>query len=230
MKDKNSTRLLMLVSDKMISYTDGSINYNALNQISLILSDLKNSGIQVALVSAGAIIMGIQILKIRERPETLSQKQAIAAVGQVELIKCYQDLFNTYGQHVAQVLLTRKMMYEEQYKNNLQATMNELFKIDVLPIINENDSVSTDDIELEDNYPLAVKLAEIIDANLMVIASDIKNKYHIITRNNNIATTANNPEELHNIINKINNSSSKNKSFPKSRHDIILNETLIEEI
>lgn len=225
MESEKSTRLLMLVSDKMISYTDGSINHNALNQISLILADIRNSGMQVSLVSAGAIIMGIQILKIRERPETLSQKQAISAVGQVELIKCYQDLFNIYGQNVAQVLLTRKMIFQEEYRSNLKATMDELLKIGVIPIINENDSVSTDDIELEDNYPLAVKLAEIIDAQIMIIASDIKNKYHIITKGNNNTYTAYNEDDLYSYIETINTEFIEDKSFPKSRHDLILNDT-----
>ena len=219
-----TNKIVVVVGDKMLTYTDGSINFNAFKRISLFLSDLNNSGLQISLISAGAIVMGTQLLEIKERPETLSQKQAIAAIGQVELIKTYQDLFLSYGQHVAQVLLTRSTMCKTKNKNNIKATMNELLRMNIIPIINENDSVSTDDIELEDNYPLAARLAKIINAQSILLASDIQNKYHLIKSGDKQALTANNEEEAFFLIEELKLNEKGN--FPEFRHEIILNSEL----
>ena len=216
-----TNKIVVVVGDKMLTYTNGNINLNAFKRISLFLSDLNNSGLQVSLVSAGAIVMGTEILEIKERPETLSQKQAIAAIGQVELIKTYQDLFLSYGQHVAQALLTRSTMCKPKNQENIKATINELLKMNIIPIINENDSVSTDDIELEDNYPLAARLAKIINAQSILLASDIQNKYHLIQSGKKEALTANNEEEAFLLIEGLKFKESGN--FPEFRHEIILN-------
>lgn len=221
MTKTTTNKIVVVVGDKMLTYTDGSINYAAFKRISLFLSDLNNSGLQISLVSAGAIVMGTQLLEIKERPETLSQKQAIAAIGQVELIKTYQDLFLSYGQHVAQVLLTRSTMCKTKNSENIKATMKELLRMNIIPIINENDSVSTDDIELEDNYPLAARLAKIINAQSILLASDIQNKYHLIKSGDKQALTANNEEEAFSLIEEL--KFDANGDFPEFRHEIILN-------
>ncbi len=221
--NKNHTiKVILSVSDKTISYTDGTINKKILDNICLLISDINNSGKKVVLVSAGAILMGTLMLNIKERAETLSVKQAIAAVGQVELIKNYQDAFNIYGQNVAQVLLTRKMMKNESYAHNIKATLGELFKKNIIPIVNENDSVSTDDIELEDNYPLAVKLADTLHINIIIIASDIKNKFLILNRGSNKADTCYSINELYNYLDYNNNPTPIAGYFPKSKHEILL--------
>lgn len=216
-----SNKIVLVVGDKMLTYTDGRINFEAFKRISLFLSDLNNSGLQISLVSAGAIVMGTQVLEIKERPQTLSQKQAIAALGQVELIKTYQDLFLSYGQHVAQVLLTRSSMCKTKNRKNIKATIDELLSMNIIPIINENDSVSTDDIELEDNYPLAARLAKIINAQSILLASDIQNKYHLIKSGEKKALTANNEEEAFDLIEQL--EPDKKGNFPEFRHEIVLN-------
>lgn len=222
MSNNYTIKLLISVSDKTISYTDGTINKNVLDNICLLISDISNSGKKVVLVSAGAILMGTQKLKFKERAETLSVKQAIAAVGQVELIKNYQASFTEYGQNVAQVLLTRKMMKNEFYAKNIKATFAELFKKNIIPIVNENDSVSTDDIELEDNYPLSVKLADTLQINIIIIASDIKNKFLILKRGTNKAFTCYSLNQLYNFLAHINHLDSYAGNFPNSMHDIFM--------
>lgn len=216
-----TNKIVVVVGDKMLTYTDGRINVEAFKRISLFLSDLNNSGLQISLVSAGAIVMGTQILEVKERPETLSKKQAIAAIGQVELIKTYQDLFLSFGQHVAQVLLTRSSMCKTKNRKNIKATINELLKMNIIPIINENDSVSTDDIELEDNYPLAARLAKIIDAQSILLASDIQNKYHLIPSGTDKALTANNEDEAFALIENLKKEDFG--TFPEFRHEVMLN-------
>ena len=216
-----TNKIVVVVGDKMLTYTDGSINFNAFKRISLFLSDLNNSGLQISLVSAGAIVMGTQLLEIKERPQTLSQKQAIAAIGQVELIKTYQDLFLSYGQHVAQALLTRSTMCKTKNSENIKATVNELLKMNIIPIINENDSVSTDDIDLEDNYPLAARFAKIINAQSILLASDIQNKYYLIKSGDKHALTANNEAEAFSLLEEL--KLNEKGDFPEFRHEIILN-------
>ncbi len=214
-------KMVVVVGDKMLTFTNGNINYEAFNSISLLLSDLNNSGMQIVLVSAGAVVMGTQLLQINERPDTLSKKQAIAAVGQVELIKTYQDLFIHFGQHVAQILLTRSNMLNPKYSANINATIDKLLDLNVIPVVNENDSVSTDDIELEDNYPLAARLAKIIQAHCILLVSNIKNRYHLILSDSLQTQRANSQEEVYTIL--LQNTFSNTGIFPESVHELVLN-------
>ncbi len=223
MNNNYTFKILISISDKTISFTDGTINKKILDDLCLLISDINNSGKKIIVVSAGAILLGTQMLKIKERAENISVKQAIAAVGQVELIKNYQDTLNIYGQNVAQVLLTRKMMQNKNYANNIKATLGELLKKNVIPIVNENDSVSIDDIELEDNYPLAVQLADTLKIDIIIIASDIKNKFHILKRDSLKAVTCYSSNELLSNIDNINYSKHVSGNFPTNKHDILIN-------
>ena len=142
-----------------------------------VLSDIKNAGNQVILVSSGAIAMGVGKLNLEKRPEDIAGKQAAAAVGQCELMYTYDKLFLQYNQTVAQILLTAEDLRDTDRHKKFEDTMERLMKLRVLPIINENDTVSTDEIKIGDNDTLAAIVAESVRADLLVLMSDIDGLY-----------------------------------------------------
>jgi len=119
-------------------------------------------------VSAGAIAAGVEKLELKEYPQTLFEKQAIAAIGQVELIRRYQNIFDMYNQMIGQVLIDRSILKNPKRQINAKNTFEKLLKLNVIPIINENDVTSIDDIEEEDNYPLTAIVANIAKAHLLI--------------------------------------------------------------
>lgn len=141
------------------------------------MSDLKNSGHEVILVSSGAIGMGAGKLSLKGKPSDIPTKQAAAAVGQCELMYTYDKLFSEYNHTVAQILLTGSDFKHEDRHQNFTNTMMRLLELDVLPIINENDTVATDEISVGDNDTLSALVAESIDADLLVLMSDIDGLY-----------------------------------------------------
>lgn len=147
---------------------DMQLNRQMIDTIGMILTTLRNSEMRIFLVSAGAIAAGIDLLKLKEYPQLLIEKQALSAIGQVKLIKKYQNVFDEYNQVVAQVLLDRNILQSPTRAQNAKNTFEKLLKMNVIPIINENDPVSTQDIEQEDNYPLTESVATIVNANAIV--------------------------------------------------------------
>lgn len=147
---------------------DMQLNRQMIDTIGMILTTLRNSEMRIFLVSAGAIAAGIDLLKLKEYPQLLIEKQALSAIGQVKLIKKYQNVFDEYNQVVAQVLLDRNILQSPARAQNAKNTFEKLLKMNVIPIINENDPVSTQDIEQEDNYPLTESVATIVNANAIV--------------------------------------------------------------
>lgn len=135
--------------------------------IAMVLSNLRNQEIQVLLVTAGAIIAGAEQLGL-DYPTHLTEKQALAAIGQVELIRRYQNIFDEYNHTIGQVLLARNITEIQKHRKNAKNTFSELFNLGVIPIINENDTVSTDDIVQETNYPLTATVANIVEADIIV--------------------------------------------------------------
>lgn len=141
------------------------------------LSDVMNAGYEVILVSSGAIGMGVGKLSLKERPKDIPTKQAAAAVGQCELMYSYDRLFTKYNHAVAQVLLTGSDIDDEHRRQNFHNTMSRLLELGVLPIINENDTVATDEIVIGDNDTLAAIVAATVDADLLILLSDIDGLY-----------------------------------------------------
>jgi len=142
-----------------------------------VLSDLKNQGHEVILVSSGAIGMGIGKLSLKERPSDIPTKQAAAAVGQCELMYTYDKLFAEYNHTVAQILLTGSDFRHEDRYNNFQNTMRRLLELEVLPIINENDTIATEEIKVGDNDTLSAMVAVSIEADRLILLSDIDGLY-----------------------------------------------------
>ncbi len=159
---------------------NGKISRRKMDRLAMVITNLHNSGKQVLVVSSGAIILGAEKLKLPNLPDTQLDMQATAAVGQAELIRLYQRSFDEYNQIVAQVLLTSDIIDYPQRVENTRNTFNSLLDMSIIPIINENDPVSTTDIEFDDNYPLALIVAKIARADFIVIKMEMNGKYLVV--------------------------------------------------
>ena len=180
---KNTRRIVIKVGTSTISFENGKMNFTRLEKLTMVLSDVINSGREVVLVSSGAIGVGAGRLKMEEPPVALVARQALAAIGQAELIRIYQKFFDVYNQMVAQVLLTRDGLDDEERALNAKNTLNELLRMKIIPVINENDTVSTAEIQFGDNDTLSANVAVLIDADLLIILSDIDGLYTDDPRN-----------------------------------------------
>lgn len=174
---KNSNRIVVKVGTSTLTYATGKTNLQIVDRLARVLSDLQNQGKEVVLVSSGAIGMAVGKLGLCEKPIETAKKQAVAAVGQCELMFLYDKLFSEYNNTVAQILVTGDDIAIPRRKRNMQNTINELLKMGIIPIINENDSVSADEIEIGDNDNLSALVADMIDADLLVLFSDIDGLY-----------------------------------------------------
>ena len=170
-------KIVVKVGTSTLTHITGCVNIRRIEKLVKVLSDIKNAGNQVILVSSGAIAMGVGKLNLEKRPEDIAGKQAAAAVGQCELMYTYDKLFLQYNQTVAQILLTAEDLRDTDRHKKFEDTMERLMKLRVLPIINENDTVSTDEIKIGDNDTLAAIVAESVRADLLVLMSDINGLY-----------------------------------------------------
>ena len=171
-------RIVVKVGTSTLAYATGRLNIRHTEKLVEVLSDLKNEGHEVILVSSGAIGMGVGKLSLAARPKDTSTKQACAAVGQCELMYTYDRLFNAYNHTVAQILLTGVDVEHTERRVNFQNTLSRLLELGALPIINENDTVATDEItSIGDNDTLAAIVACCAQADLLVLLSDIDGLY-----------------------------------------------------
>ena len=170
-------RIVIKVGTSTLAHETGCLNVRRVERLCCILSDLKNAGHELILVSSGAIGMGVGKLSLNERPTDIPTKQAAAAVGQCELMYIYDKLFSKYHHTVAQLLITGEDIANETRHQNFSNTLNRLLDLGALPIINENDTVSTDEIVIGDNDTLAAFVAESVKAELLILLSDINGLY-----------------------------------------------------
>jgi len=170
-------RIVIKIGTSTLTYQNGCMNLRRIEALCRGVSDLKNAGNQVILVSSGAIAMGVGKLHLSEKPKDLAGKQACAAVGQCELMYAYDKLFAEYNHTVAQLLLTAPDLLSEDRHEKFVNTVNRLLDLSVLPIINENDTVSTAEIEFGDNDTLSARVAASVGADLLVLLSDIEGLY-----------------------------------------------------
>ena len=170
-------RIVVKVGTSTLAHPTGHLNIRRVEELCRILSDIKNAGHQVILVSSGAIGMGVGKLGLRERPRDIPTKQAAAAVGQCELMYIYDKLFSEYHHTVAQLLITGEDVASEKRHTNFSNTLNRLLELGALPIINENDTVATEEIVIGDNDTLAAIVAKSVGARLLVLLSDIDGLY-----------------------------------------------------
>lgn len=170
-------RVVVKVGTSTLTHATGKLNFDRMEKLVRELSDLANQGKEILLVSSGAVAAGLDRMGLAERPKTIPEKQALAAVGQGMLMHVYEKLFSEYGQTAAQVLLTREnSVRHKQYMNSRNALLA-LLRMGVIPIINENDAVAVDELKIGDNDTLSATVATLVDADLLVILSDIEGVY-----------------------------------------------------
>ena len=170
-------RIVVKVGTSTLTHGTGRINIRRVEELCKVLSDVKNAGHEIVLVSSGAIGMGVGKLNLRERPQDMPSKQAAAAVGQCELMYVYDKLFSEYNHTAAQILLTGEDMRDETRHQNFANTMLRLLEWGVIPVINENDTVATDEISVGDNDTLSALVAVSVKADLLIVLSDINGLY-----------------------------------------------------
>ena len=170
-------RVVVKVGTSTLTYSTGKLNLRRIEQLVRCLADLKNRGYDVVLVSSGAMGVGVGKLSLQCRPEDIPGKQAVAAVGQCELMSIYDRMFAEYCQTVAQILLTKTDLETEQKKKNVTNTFDQLLAYGTIPIVNENDTVATEEIEFGDNDTLSALVAKLIHADLLILLSDIDGLY-----------------------------------------------------
>lgn len=170
-------RIVIKIGTSTLAHATGHLNIRRVELLCKTMSDIKNAGHEVILVSSGAIGMGVGKLGLRQRPQDIPGKQAAAAVGQCELMYTYDKLFGEYHHTVAQLLITNDNMVNETRHRNFTNTLNRLLELGALPIINENDTVATEEIVIGDNDTLAAKVAESVGADLLILLSDIEGLY-----------------------------------------------------
>lgn len=174
---KDAKRIVVKVGTSTITYSNGKRNFNQIDRLARELSDLQNQGKEMILVSSGAVAVGVDRLGLPSKPTTIPGKQAAAAVGQGVLMHTYEKIFADYGQTVAQVLLTRTEAIDRHRYTNSRNTFMELLKQRVIPIVNENDVVALDELKIGDNDNMSALVAGIVDADLVIILSDIDGLY-----------------------------------------------------
>ncbi len=189
-------KAVIKVGTSTLTHATGRLNIFRIEELCRVLSDLKNQGHQLLLVSSGAVGMGIGKLALREKPTDIPTKQAAAAVGQCELMYVYDRLFREYNHTVAQLLLTGEDMRHADRCLNFKNTIGRLLELDVLPIINENDTVATDEIKVGDNDTLSAIVASCLQADLLVLLSDIDGLYTADPRKDADATLLSSVTEI----------------------------------
>ncbi len=170
-------RIVIKVGTSTLAHSTGLLNIKRVEQMCKVISDLKNAGNEIVLVSSGAIGMGLGKIGLTEKPSDIPTKQAAAAIGQCELMYTYDKMFSEHNHTVAQILLTGAFVAIEDYGKNLKNTFSRLLELGVIPIVNENDTVTTDEIVIGDNDTLGATVANEVNADLLIILSDIDGLY-----------------------------------------------------
>ncbi len=170
-------RIVVKIGTSTLAHATGHLNIRRVQELCRCVSDIKNAGHEVILVSSGAIGMGVGKLGLLKRPTDIPTKQAAAAVGQCELMYTYDKLFSEYNHTVAQLLITGDDIANEGRHQNFANTVNRLLELGALPILNENDTVATEEIVIGDNDTLAAIAAKSVDAELLILLSDIDGLY-----------------------------------------------------
>jgi len=177
-------RIVVKVGTSTLTHENGKLNLKVIEQLVRVLCDLKNAGKEIILVTSGAIGVGVGRLGLKEKPADIPSKQAAAAVGQCELMAIYDRIFLEYGHIVAQVLLNRDAIEDAARKQNIVNTIERLLDMGAVPIVNENDTVSTEEIEFGDNDSLSAAVAKLANADLLVFLTDMPGLYDSDPRQN----------------------------------------------
>jgi glutamate 5-kinase len=169
---KDKKKIVVKVGTSLLTYNNGKINLQRMEKLVRVLADLHNQGKEVILVTSGAVGVGVGMLGLEEKPHDLVMKQALAAIGQAGLIRLYQKFFDEYNKVVAQLLLTRDGIENSLRRRNARNTILKLLTMGIIPVVNENDTVITDEIEFGDNDTLSAAVATLVHADLLLILTN----------------------------------------------------------
>lgn len=223
---KESITVVFRVEIALLLNSQGGISSEKMDRLVMLISNLQNSGIKTIVVSSGAIVLGSEKLGLASPPTDLPDKQAAAAVGQAELISFYESYFDYYNQVTAQVLITSDIISYPERKENAGNAFRAMLDMGIIPVVNENDPVSTCDIELDDNYPLALIVAGIAGADFIIVKQDTESKYLIVGAGDLPARLVDSEKGLIPDINEMFNLPGRNGSarggFPASLREIRL--------
>ena len=182
---RDSKRIVIKVGTSTLTHSTGHLNLRRIEKLVKVLSDMKNWGVQVVLVSSGAVSAGVAKMGFGRIPSTPEEKQAMAAVGQSELMKIYDKFFSDYGHTVAQILMTKEVLSNPERRAAAENTFARLLEMNCIPIVNENDSVSTDELtKFGGNDILSAYVAELVNADLLLNLSDVEGLYDSDPRSN----------------------------------------------
>lgn len=181
--DKKS-RIVVKIGSNTLTHATGNLDLRRMELLVRILSDFKNAGHEVVLVSSGAVAAGISRLNLGRRPESTEEKQALAAIGQAELMQVYEQFFATYGHTVGQMLMTKDIIDNDVRRTNAKNTFRELLKLGCVPIVNENDPISVEELKFGGNDTLSAYVALVCGADLLINMSDIDGLYDSDPRKN----------------------------------------------
>ncbi len=184
---KEVKRIVVKVGTSSLTYPNGTMHFSQMEKLVRQLAELTHQGYEVVLVTSGAIGAGIGLMNLNEKPKTVADKQAIAAIGQLHLMHLYQKFFSEYGKHIGQILLSKDDILNKKRSQNARNTIDSLIAYSTIPIINENDAVVVDEIKVGDNDTLSAYVSQLIHADLLILLSDIDGLYTDNPRTNTTA-------------------------------------------
>lgn len=208
---KDVKRLVVKVGTSTLTYDTGKMNIRRVAKLTSVLSDLVNSGIEVALVTSGAIGVGVGKLGLKERPCDTPGRQAAATVGQCELMFMYDKLFGEYNHTIGQLLITKGDVDDDNRRENLINSFNKLFEYGAIPVVNENDSVAVEEIVYGDNDTLSAIVAKLVGADALIILTDADGLYDDDPTQNEDAKIISVVDEVNEDIMKVAGDSSSNR-------------------
>lgn len=197
---KEVRRLVVKVGTSTLTYDTGKINLRRMSLLARTLSDLKNAGVEIVLVTSGAIGVGVGKLGLKERPKDTPGRQAAATVGQCELMFLYDKFFSEYGNTIGQLLVTRDDFENDERHANLKNAFMKLFEYEAIPVVNENDSVAVEEIVFGDNDSLSAHVAKIVEADALIILTDIDGLFSANPREDENAVLIHTVDELNDDI------------------------------
>ena len=177
-KLKAAKRIVVKVGTSTLTHGSGKLNLYRIEHLIREIADFHNAGKEIIFVTSGAIAAGMEKMGIAKKPETIPENQALAAIGQGVLMHIYEKFFAEYGQTMGQILLTKNSTVDEHARENSKNSLTAILKMGVIPVINENDAVAVDEIKIGDNDNLSAMVADIVDAEVLIILTDIDGLYN----------------------------------------------------
>lgn len=202
-KLKTAKRIVVKVGTSTLTHSGGNLNLYRIEHLIREIADLHNAGKEIIFVTSGAIAAGIGKMGLSKKPETIPENQALAAIGQGVLMHIYEKFFAEYGQTLGQILLTKNSTIDEHARENSKNSLTALLKMGVIPVINENDAVAVDEIKIGDNDNLSAMVANIVDAEVLIILTDIDGLYNGNPKTDSAAKIIHEVPEINSEIEKM---------------------------